>query len=210
MSLQDSNTDSRVLRSDPKLYAILGLAAAGVLSSTLVSPALPGMASAFELTEARVGMVMTAFYLTAVVAIPTVGAAADIWGRRTVFLGSLVVYGIAGVLIAFVDTFAVVLLLRAIQGCAFPGLIPMAITLIGDLYDGTVATTAQGLSHEHDRDRGYRSAAGRGRSRRYLLAATLLAVRRLVRRVRPVLSLASGARFVTERQQLPGAQRVRC
>ncbi len=137
-------TGANALKTDPKLYAILGLAGVGVLSSTLVSPALPGMASTFDLTEARVGMVMTAFFLTAVVAIPTVGAVTDIWGRRTVFLWSLLVYGAAGVLIGFVDTFAVILLLRAIQGCAFPGLLPMAITLIGDLYDGATATTAQG------------------------------------------------------------------
>ncbi|WP_436346155.1 MFS transporter [Natronorubrum sp. FCH18a] len=136
------NTD---LRADPKLYAILGLAGVGVFSSTLVSPALPGMASAFDLTEARVGMVMTAFFLPAVVAIPVVGSLTDVMGRRTVFLVSLVVYGFAGMLIGFVDSFGVILLLRAIQGCAFPGLIPMAITLIGDLYEGRVATTAQGF-----------------------------------------------------------------
>ncbi|AHG01164.1 hypothetical protein HALLA_18620 [Halostagnicola larsenii XH-48] len=136
--------ETSALRSDPKLYAILGLAGVGVLSSTLVSPALPGMASTFDLTEARVGMVMTAFFLTAVVAIPTVGVVTDVWGRRRVFLGSLLVYGVAGTLIGFVDTFGFVLLLRAVQGCAFPGLLPMAITLIGDLYDGAVATTAQG------------------------------------------------------------------
>ncbi|MDQ2050417.1 MFS transporter [Natronolimnohabitans sp. A-GB9] len=133
------------LTADPKLYAVLGLAGVGVFGSTLVSPALPGMASAFDLTEARVGMVMTAFFLTAVVAIPIVGSLTDALGRRRVFLTSLVVYGLAGVLIAFVDSFAVVLLLRALQGCAFPGLIPMAITLIGDLYEGRVATTAQGF-----------------------------------------------------------------
>ncbi|SFS32470.1 MFS transporter [Halostagnicola kamekurae] len=136
--------ESDTLKSDPKLYAILGLAGAGVLASTLVSPALPGVASKFDLTEARVGMVMTAFFLTAVVAIPIVGIVTDVWGRRRVFLGSLLVYGAAGTLIGFVDTFAVVLLLRAVQGCAFPGLLPMAITLIGDHYDGAVATTAQG------------------------------------------------------------------
>lgn len=136
--------ETDVLKSDPKLYAILGLAGAGVLASTLVSPALPGMASAFDLTEARVGMVMTAFFLTAVIAIPTVGIVTDVWGRRRVFLGSLLVYGTAGALIGFVDSFGLVLVLRAVQGCAFPGLLPMAITLIGDLYDGTVATTAQG------------------------------------------------------------------
>ncbi|ELY54772.1 MFS transporter [Natronolimnohabitans innermongolicus] len=133
------------LADDPKLYAVLGLAGVGVFASTLVSPALPGMASAFDLTEARVGMVMTAFFLTAVVAIPIVGSLTDALGRRRVFLTSLVVYGLAGVAIAFVDSFAVIILLRAIQGCAFPGLLPMSITLIGDLYEGRAATTAQGF-----------------------------------------------------------------
>lgn len=133
------------LTGDPKLYAVLGLAGMGVFASTLVSPALPGMAAAFDLTEARVGSVMTAFFLTAVVAIPIVGSLADVVGRRAVFLTSLVVYGLAGVLIGFADAFGAILLLRAIQGCAFPGLLPMSITLIGDLYEGQAATTAQGF-----------------------------------------------------------------
>jgi MFS family permease len=60
-------------------------------------------------------------------------------------LPSLVVFGVAGVAIAFVDSFLAILVLRVVQGIGGAALIPVAITLIGDLYTGEIGSAAQGL-----------------------------------------------------------------
>lgn len=138
-------TRGRSLTTDLRLYAVLSLVAVGVLSGTIVSPTFPGMATDLGVTEEYVALTMTAFYLPAVVAIPVVGALADAWRRRPIILWSLLVYGLAGAAIGLVDSFAAVLALRAVQGCAFPGTLPLSIAVIGDLYDGAEATRAQGL-----------------------------------------------------------------
>jgi MFS family permease len=136
---------AKSLAADSRLQAVLSMVAVGVLAGTIVSPTFPGMVAAFELTEARVALVMTAFFLPAAVAIPIVGSIADAWGRRPIVLGSLLVYGVAGVGVALADSFAAVLALRVVQGCAFPGLLPLSVAVIGDLYDGADATLAQGF-----------------------------------------------------------------
>ena len=138
-------SDERSLTTDLRLYAILSLVAVGVLGGTIVSPTFSGMANEFGVTESRVTLTMTAFFLPAVVAIPIVGALADAWRRRPIVLWSLLVYGLAGAAIGLVDSFAAVLALRAVQGCAFPGTLPLSVAVIGDLYRGGEATRAQGF-----------------------------------------------------------------
>jgi MFS family permease len=140
-----SPTGTRALLAEGKLYAVVSLTAIGVLGTTVVSPTLPGMATAFSLSDARVGLVVTAFFLPAAVLLPVVAGLADTVGRRPVALSSLFAFGAAGVAVGVAPSFEVVLALRVLQGVAFPGLIPLSIAAIGDLWDGTTATRVQGL-----------------------------------------------------------------
>jgi len=140
----DGDRDGSWLR-DLTLYAILGLVFVGTLSTSLAAPALPGIVDAFSISEARAGLVMTAFFAPATLAIPVMGWAADRYGRRPVVLASVFVFGVAGAGVAFADAFRTVLVLRTVQGIAFPGTLPLSIALIGDLYAGREATTAQGF-----------------------------------------------------------------
>lgn len=130
---------------DLRLHAVLLLAGASTLSVGAVSPALPAMAGGLGVSDARIGLVMTAITLPPMLLAPVVGVASDLLGRRRVVLPAMALFGAAGLAIAFVDEFAVVLSLRALQGVAMAGLAPVAVTLLGDLYSGPRATTAQGL-----------------------------------------------------------------
>ena len=141
----DSDTVDHPLRRDLRLHAVLLLAATSTLSVGAVSPALPSMAGGLGVSDARIGLVMTAITLPPMLLAPVIGVASDLLGRRRVALPAMVLFGTAGLAIAFVDDFAVVLGLRALQGVAMAGLAPVAVTLLGDLYSGSRATTAQGL-----------------------------------------------------------------
>lgn len=117
----------------------------GILASQTIPPALPSISSAFSVSDARVGLVVTSFYLATAFAIPVVGVLADLYGRRPVIITSLGVFGIAGVATIFVPDFRMLLALRALQGIAFAGITPITIAVVGDLYDGASGSTAQGL-----------------------------------------------------------------
>lgn len=133
------------LLGDSRLLAILLLAFIGPTSLNVASPALPSMASGLGVSDARIGLVMMAMTLPAIFLTPVVGVLGDLYGRRTIALPGLFFFGLAGVSIAFVDDFGLVLALRAVQGIAFTGIAPVSITLLGDLYSGPRGSTAQGL-----------------------------------------------------------------
>lgn len=47
-------------------------------------------------SAARIGLVLSAFFLPTMLCTPVVGVAADIYGRRPVVLTSLATFGVAG------------------------------------------------------------------------------------------------------------------
>lgn len=134
----------RDLLADRTLVVVLCLSFVGGVGGA-ASPALPGIASAFGVSDARVGLVMTAYSLGSVLVLPLSGALLDAYGRRPVVLSLLALFGAAGTAIAFVRTFELVLLLRFLQGAGFAGTIPLSIALVGDLYSGPSGSSAQGL-----------------------------------------------------------------
>ena len=133
------------LLADPRLLTVVLLSVAGTLGTNVAAPALPAMGSGLGVPDARLGLVITVYTLPAMVAVPVAGVLADLHGRRTVVIPSLFAYGVLGASVALVDSFGAVLLLRAVQGVAFAGVMPMSVTILGDLYDGQRGSTAQGI-----------------------------------------------------------------
>ncbi|WP_336000750.1 MFS transporter [Halorientalis halophila] len=115
------------------------------LGSALISPLLDTLVGPFGVSEAQIGLLMTAFTAPSIVLIPLVGMLADRIGRKSVILGGLVCFGVGGVAIAFTTDFRVALGLRLLQGVGFAGLTPIIVTSIGDLYRGGAEATAQGI-----------------------------------------------------------------
>jgi MFS family permease len=118
------------------LYVILSCSLMGVMGVSLISPVLPDLRPVFGVTDAQVGLVITAYTLPGVVVTPFVGLAADRLGRRRVVVPLLVLFAVAGAGVAFARTFAEVIALRFLQGVGASALITLAVTLIGDVYDG--------------------------------------------------------------------------
>lgn len=113
--------------------------------SVAISPALPGMADSLNVSDARIGLVITAITLPPMLVSPIVGIAGDLFGRRSIAIPGLFLFGIGGIGVAFVDSFTAVLALRGLQGIAMAGIAPLTVTLLGDMYTGTQRTTAQGM-----------------------------------------------------------------
>lgn len=155
----DGETDEvsyRALLTDRDMGLVTGFAFVGIFGSSIAAPVLPEVATALSVSDARVGLVMTAFFLPAIVFVPLAGALADVYGRRRVVLWALALFGVGGTAILFVESLAapavvplgpfdVLLGLRVVQGIGFAGLTPLTVTLIGDLYDGPQASAAQGV-----------------------------------------------------------------
>lgn len=133
------------LLADPRLLAVVLLSLVGTLGNNVAAPALPAMGAGLGVPDGRLGLVVTAYTLPAMFAVPVAGVLADVYGRRAVVVPSLAAFGVVGSAVFLVDSFEAVLLLRGLQGVAFAGIMPMSVTILGDLYDGTRGSAAQGL-----------------------------------------------------------------
>lgn len=138
-------TPASTLMRDPRLASILLLSGAGVLGTQLIPPVLPAIQSGLGVSDAQIGLVMTALFLPAMVLTPVVGAVCDLYGRRPVSLASIAGFGLAGSAIYFAPSFEAVLALRVVQGICFAPLTPLTVAFIGDFFQGQEGTTAQGI-----------------------------------------------------------------
>jgi MFS family permease len=109
-------------------------------------PALPAMQTELGLTEAQIGLFTGAYFLPSILLALPAGMLADRLGRRAVFTGGLVVFGLCGLIMTiFHDSFTFLLIARSVQGAAFAGILPLTMTLIADARVG--GDQIKGQSH---------------------------------------------------------------
>lgn len=117
-------------------YIIIASSLMGVMGVSLISPVLPELRHAFDVSDTQVGLVITVFTFPGIFLTPFIGLIADRLGRKRVLIPLLLLFGVSGAAIAFTTSFAVVLMLRVLQGIGATALIMLAVTLIGDIYEG--------------------------------------------------------------------------
>ena len=122
-----------------------------MMGVNFIQPALPAMTEPFGISDSALSLVMTVFTAPAIVLSPIFGVIADIYGRRLLLAGGLILFGISGAAMALATSFTWLLVFRAIQGIGFSAVIPLTIVLIGDLLDGDEEIAGQGLKVFLDR-----------------------------------------------------------
>lgn len=127
-------------------HVIIASSLMGVMGVSLISPVLPELRSAFAVSDAQVGLVITAYSLPGIFITPVIGLVADRIGRKRVLVPLLLLFGASGAAIAFTTDFAVVLILRALQGIGATALVMLAVTLIGDIYEGAQLNVLVGVN----------------------------------------------------------------
>ncbi|MWV39350.1 MFS transporter [Natrialba sp. INN-245] len=147
MGAQQTETrDSSIPWHSSALYVILSSSLMGVMGVSLVSPVLPSLRPAFGVSDAQIGLVITAYTLPGIFLTPFVGLVADRIGRRRVIVPLLFTFGIGGAGIAFATSFTELLALRFVQGVGASALVTLAVTLIGDFYDGPRQNAVMGIN----------------------------------------------------------------
>lgn len=113
-------------------FAVLavGVIAFGLLQS-LVTPVLVTFARALHTDQADVTWMLTAYLLAAAVATPVLGRLGDLYGKKRVFVLTLVALAVGCLLAALATSLGVMIVARAIQGVG-GGVLPLAFGIIRD------------------------------------------------------------------------------
>jgi len=89
--------------------------------------------------------IFTMYLLTSTISMPFWGRAADHWGRKPFFLAAMIIFLIGSVLCGLSTSFTQLVIFRGIKGLGAGGLVPLAFTIIADVYDRKERPKIQGL-----------------------------------------------------------------
>src|SRR6266498_681857 len=124
--------------------ALILVTALASFEATVVSTAMPTIIGDLG-GLAHYAWVFSVYLLTSTVAMPVYGRLADIYGRRRLILVAIAVFLTGAVTCAFARSMPQLIAARAIQGLGAAGLIPVALTVIADLYSLEERARIQGL-----------------------------------------------------------------
>lgn len=133
----------RVLK-DTNLLILLAVVMFAVTGGSLVGPILPAMMDLEGATSKNIGLALSAYTFTAMVATPLLGPVADRFGRKNVIVPAVMLFGIGGLLITFTRSFWMVLVWRAFQGIGVGGMLNTVVAAIGDMYAEPERSRAMG------------------------------------------------------------------
>lgn len=132
--------------NDTRLYVIFGITLFAVSGVASIAPAFPVIIDQFSLNEKQIGYLITVFTVPGIALTPVMGILADRFGRKTILVPSMALFGIAGVLCAFQQSYHMLLVMRFVQGVGASALGALNVTLIGDIFPGKKRGDAMGYN----------------------------------------------------------------
>ncbi len=103
------------------------------LEATVVGTAMPTIVAALG-GLAHYSWVFSAYLLTSTVTVPVWGKLSDLFGRRRLFQIGVAVFLIGSAACGLAQTMTQLILARAFQGLGAGALVPLAMTIIGDIF----------------------------------------------------------------------------
>ncbi len=114
------------------------------IESTVVSTAMPTIVT--QLGGLSIyAWVFSAFMLASTTTVPIYGKLSDIYGRRPIYLIAMAIFLIGSVLCGQAQTMPQLIIFRAVQGLGAGGLLPLAFTIIGDIFTFEQRAKIQGV-----------------------------------------------------------------
>jgi EmrB/QacA subfamily drug resistance transporter len=121
------NLDARLLR----IAGVCVLAAVmAILDTTVVSVAQRTFITEFETTQAVVAWTMTGYTLALATVIPLTGWAADRFGTKRLFMGSVLFFTLGSLLCAMAPNITLLVAFRVVQGLGGGMLMPLTFTIL--------------------------------------------------------------------------------
>jgi EmrB/QacA subfamily drug resistance transporter len=116
----------------------------GALDQTIVGPVLPTIVTQLHGADLYT-WVVTVYLLTSTVSVPIYGKLSDLYGRKQLLIGGIVLFLIGSALSGLSQEMWQLILFRGIQGIGAGALFPISLAVIGDLFSPAERGKYQGL-----------------------------------------------------------------
>ena len=126
------------------ILALILATALSALDGTVVATALPtivGVLGGLPLYS----LVVSAYLLTATTTVPVYGKLADMYGRKPVFMAGSGIFILGSALCGLAWDMPSLIAFRALQGIGAGAVLPISLTIIGDLFDVEERARVQGI-----------------------------------------------------------------
>jgi DHA2 family multidrug resistance protein len=104
------------------------------LDNTIANVALPRMQGSLSATQDQMTWVLTSYIVAAAIMTPLTGWIADRFGRKPLFLASIIGFTLASALCGMAQSLGQIVLFRLLQGLCGAALIPMSQAVLFDVY----------------------------------------------------------------------------
>jgi MFS transporter, DHA1 family, multidrug resistance protein len=126
---------------------VASIMAINALAIDTMLPALPAVASAFQIGNANHAQWVISYYLIGFACGQLIyGPVSDRFGRRKILLGCLATYGVLCLFAGFATSFSGLLLTRCLQGLACAGTRVLSVAIVRDRYSGATMARVMSLS----------------------------------------------------------------
>ncbi len=129
----DAPAAGRTTRRPWVLAALVLAMFMAAIEGTIVATAMPSIAASLG-GFALYSWVFSAFLLMQAISTPMFGKLADLYGRKPVFVGGVLLFLVGSILCGLAPSMVTLVVFRAIQGLGAGAAYPTVTTLAGDLY----------------------------------------------------------------------------
>ena len=128
------------------LALLAGLAAIGTISTKIILPSFPSLASEFGVGNRALGVTLSSFFIAFALVHLVAGPLSDRFGWRQLVLGGLVVFAAGTVVGGLSDTLDMLILGRVILGLGVCAASVLSRAIARDLFDGEALAKALSLT----------------------------------------------------------------
>ena len=128
------------------LFLLAGLSALGALATNIILPAFPRIGASLGVSSQELGLTLSSFFIAFALGQLIAGPLSDIFGRKTLVLGGLIVFVAGSVVCAFANTLPFLVLGRVIQALGACAASVLSRAIARDLFDGEALTRALALT----------------------------------------------------------------
>jgi EmrB/QacA subfamily drug resistance transporter len=149
MSASASSSEAPVAKPTRSPWVILAVLCLGLfmilLDGTIVNITIPRIQGYFDTNFGNIEWVMNAYILAFAVLLVTLGRFGDLWGRRKLFVGGMVLFTLGSLACGLAPSIYFLIAFRVVQGIGGAAMMPATLSIIASVFPAEKRGAAMGV-----------------------------------------------------------------